>query len=331
MLLILKITGIILGAVLGIFIAAVCLVLFVPVRYRGEAFVSDKEEGGGKEFGAAFFLSWFLRLVRVYVSAEKAFRVRIKVLFFTLYDTAREDKPKKEKKEKRKKKKSAESGVDNKAEQIKTAVPEVSAEVSEMKESVGQTESEEQPDKQAERKEEPDFEKERPRKKRKKEKKKIKSIISNIIQTSRNFCGKLKRIKENAETVKEKITKLKAKAERLKELWEAAHVVRARELTLKEFLYLLKHTKPRKLEGYLRFGFDDPSVTGYAMAAYGILYPIWSPKLSVEPDFEKELLDCRVIIKGKVRVWHLLKAALVLFFSKDVRRAVKNIRRELKR
>ncbi len=307
----LKITGMILGAVLGILIAVTALVLYAPIRYRGEGFAFDRERNGEKEFGAELFASWLLRLVRVYISAEKAFRVRVKVLFFTLYDTGGEDKPQREKKEKHKKhkkdkkKKSAESSVETKAEQIKTAVPEVSAEVPEIKESGGWAERKEQPDKQEESKKEPDFEDEYPPKKQKKEKK----------QTIQNFCGKLKGIKE--------------KIAKLKELWEADYVVRARGITGRQLKYLLKHTKPRKLEGYLRFGFDDPSVTGYTMAAYGILYPFWNPKLSVEPDFEKQLLDCRVHIKGKVRVWHLLRVTSALFFSQDVRRAIKDIRSEL--
>lgn len=146
----------------------------------------------------------------------------------------------------------------------------------------------------------------------KKEKRSKKKQIFNILQTIRTFCDKLKRIKE--------------KTEAIKELWNARHMAKARPLVLKELAYLLRHTKPKKLKGYLRFGFDDPAMTGYAMAGYGILYPIWHPKLSVEPDFEKQELDCRIQLKGKVRVCHLLKSGLLLFFSKDVRRVIKDIK-----
>ena len=113
-------------------------------------------------------------------------------------------------------------------------------------------------------------------------------IISRILQTIRNFCDKLRGIKE--------------KLEKIEALWISDHMVSSRSLLGKQLLYLIRHTEPKNLSGYLRFGFDDPSTTGYAMALYGILYPIWSPKLSVEPDFERQILDCHILIKGKIRV-----------------------------
>jgi len=83
----------------------------------------------------------------------------------------------------------------------------------------------------------------------------------------------------------------------------------------------------KNLSVYLRFGFDDPSTTGYAMALYGILYPIWSPKLSVEPDFERQILDCHILIKGKIRVWHFMRVVLRMVLSGDVRRVIKEVKK----
>ncbi len=144
------------------------------------------------------------------------------------------------------------------------------------------------------------------------EKKGIRGRISNILQTIRTFCDKLKRIKE--------------KAEKAEQLWKSEHMVSSRSLLGKVLVYLLKHSKPRRLDGYIQFGFEDPAVTGYAMAAYGILYPIWSPKLSVEPDFEKQVLAMHIRIRGRIRAWHFLRAALSLYFSKDVRRVLQDVR-----
>lgn len=147
---------------------------------------------------------------------------------------------------------------------------------------------------------------------RKREKKSIKSIFSNILQTIRNFCDKLRGIRE--------------KAGRLEELWASDHMVRSRGLLGRQLGYLLRHTKPKELSGYIRFGFEDPSATGYVMAAYGILYPIWSPKLSVEPDFERQVLECHILIKGRIRVWHFVRAALRMILSKDVRRVIRDVK-----
>ena len=109
-LLILKIAGIILAAVLGILITGLFCVLFVPVRYRGDFLAADGEDGK-KEIGAVLRAVWLLRLVRVYVSYEESVRVRIKLLFFTLMDTAKEKKARKKRKETESGKRAHESGT----------------------------------------------------------------------------------------------------------------------------------------------------------------------------------------------------------------------------
>lgn len=297
---ILKIAGIILVSVLGILITVACSVLFVPVRYRGDFSVSDLEDGGKKEIGVKFRAAWFLRFVRVHITFEEKFRVRVKVLFFTLMDTAKGKREKPEKKEKRKKKYEAEDGGSEGKIQSTDKSGETFSSESASPENAEPEEAFSKDDAGEEKRS------------GSKGKKTGESLISNILQTIRNFCDKLRKIKE--------------KAEKAEKLWKAEHTVNSRRLFKRLFLYLLKHTKPKSLSGYLRFGFDDPSVTGYAMAVYGVLYPVWNPKLSLEPDFEKQVLDSHILIKGKIRVWHFAKAALAIFFSKDVRRVIKEVK-----
>lgn len=320
-LLVLKITGMILAAILGILIIALFCVLFVPIKYKGDFSVSDAEDGEKKEVAAMLYASWMLWLVRAYASYEDAFRVRVKILFFTLVDTAREkkvsknrEKPKKDKRKVEKtaanQEKEAEKTVTDKEKNTESAT-ERTNEKEKAKSIRAGTKKETVHEASKEKKqEEAQNEKMREATGEKKGKKKQ---IYNILQTIRNFCDKLKKIKE--------------KAEKIEELWHSGHMERSRTLFGKELVYLLKHTKPRKLKGYLHFGLKDPSITGYAMAGYGILYPIWTPKLSVEPDFEKEVLDCRIKMKGKIRGCHFVKSGLVLFFSKDVRRVITDVKK----
>lgn len=293
-LLILKIAGIILAAVLGILITVICCALFVPVRYRGDLSVGDTEDGK-KEIGAMLRTAWLLWLVRAYVSYDESVRIRIKLFFFTLMDTAREKKERRKKKKPKRDKEDTRSRFD---ENNNEAEDETGGET---EDGPAQSQSDRKTDGGRQKK-----------KSSAKGKNGIKKRFSDILQTNRDFCDKLRG--------------MKGRAEKAKELWNSAHMISGRNLLWKQFLYLLKHTKPRKLEGYLRFGFEDPSTTGYAMAVYGISCSIWRPKISVEPDFEKQILECHVGMKGKIRVWHFLKAALVLFFSKDVRRAIKDIK-----
>lgn len=298
---ILKTAGIILVVVLGILIAAAFSVLFVPARYRGSFSVPDMGEDGKKAISVKFRAVWFLRLVRVYITCEGKFGVKVKVLFFTLVDTAREQSGKSEKKRKKKKKRKEENGSFKEERQSavqtgEAVCPEMNEKEETLRKNGGGTETEDTKEKKREGN----------------GKKTGKFQFSNILQTIRNFCDKLRGIKE--------------KAERIETLWVSEHAVNSRSLIGRQLLYLFRHTKPKNLSGYLRFGFDDPSTTGYAMAVYGILYPVWSPKLSLEPDFEKQVFDCHILVKGKIRAWHFAKAALAVFLSKDVRRVIKDVR-----
>ncbi len=325
-LLILKIAGIILAVVLGILITGIFCVLFVPVRYRGDFSVSDAEEGRKKNIGAVLRATWLLWLVRVYVSYEEAVRVRVKVFFFTVMDTAREKKVRN--KRKRKEKKTGKAGkIENEKDDTENTVyagntiRKENTETTEGKEVFDRTDGEsegssltkEADEKDKDNGQDDKIDREAKKSDKGKKKKTIKERISNILQTIRNFCDKLKGIKE--------------KAEEIKVLWHSDHMASSRSLLWREFLYLLRHTKPRKLEGYLRFGFDDPSTTGYAMAVYGILCSVWRPKLSVEPDFERQVLESHIKMKGKIRACHFVKTALKLFFSKDLRRVIKDIQK----
>lgn len=316
-LLILKIAGIIFVSVLGILIVVICFVLFVPARYRGDFSVSDGGEDGKKTVGAKFRATWLLHLVRVSVSYEETPRVRVKVLFFTLMDTAKE-KRKKRRKRKREEEKDGPGGAENAPGDKKDDAAERETEAGEAADREKETKAAEEKSGAEQRKSQASKRPKGNNKGRKKEeagqkKKGIKAIISKILQTIRDFCDKLKGIRE--------------KAEKIEELWLSDHMVSSRSLLGKQLRYLLRHTKPKRLAGYIQFGFDDPSTTGYAMAAYGILYPIWSPKLSVEPDFEKQVLDCHILIKGKIRVWHFVRAALRMLLSGDVRRVIKDVRK----
>ncbi len=287
---ILKTGGIILVSVLGILIVLIILALFFSVRYKGDFSASDAGESEEKKIDTRICM-------------------RVKYLFFTLWDTEK-GKDKKSKKRERKGKRRKERR-NSRAEDSSSGREEQNTDP--MEEDVSG-----EPDKGKDtsssdsggRKESSGVEEGNGTADGKKA---AKFGNSNILQTIRNFCDKLKGTKD--------------KAEQAKELWVSDHMVKSRNLLGKELVYLLKHAKPRNLSGYLRFGFDDPSLTGYAMALYGILYPIWKPELSVEPDFEKQVLDCHILIKGKVRVWHLVRTALRLLLSRDVRRVIADVKK----
>ena len=91
---------------------------------------------------------------------------------------------------------------------------------------------------------------------------------------------------------------------------------------------LLKCIKPRKLEGNLIVGTNDPATTGQIMAVYGILYPLIGNNITVTPDFDQQIVEGNLLIKGRITAFKILKIAWIIYFNKDIRRIVKLFKRE---
>ena len=75
-------------------------------------------------------------------------------------------------------------------------------------------------------------------------------------------------------------------------------------------------------------GTGDPAGTGQVFAVYGILYPFLGSQIVVTPDFERKVIAGEIQVKGKAAVFHLLKAAWIIYFNKDLRHILKMFKRE---
>lgn len=98
----------------------------------------------------------------------------------------------------------------------------------------------------------------------------------------------------------------------------------------KQALRLLKELMPRKGDGYLKLGFDDPFATGKAMEVAALLYPYYAGKLEVIPIFGEVQLEAKLQVKGRVRIGTLLVIGLRLLLDKNLRRMYRHLRREAK-
>ena len=69
----------------------------------------------------------------------------------------------------------------------------------------------------------------------------------------------------------------------------------------KEVIRLLIFLKPKKINGKVRFGLEDPYVTGQILAVLSVLYPFYAESLEIYPEFEQKVLEGNINIKGKIR------------------------------
>ena len=101
----------------------------------------------------------------------------------------------------------------------------------------------------------------------------------------------------------------------------------AKDHILKEVKYLLRHILPRKLEGILTFGFEDPATTGQVLGILCVLAVFTGNHLEVNGNFEGKMLEGDVSIKGHVRLCHIAKSAISLLIDKNIRKTIKGFRR----
>lgn len=83
---------------------------------------------------------------------------------------------------------------------------------------------------------------------------------------------------------------------------------------------VLRHVLPVKIQGTLHFGFEDPSITGQVLALAGMVYPLYGKTFRIIPDFEQQILEGEVNLKGRIFGGYLLLQAWQIYRCKEIRR-----------
>ena len=319
LLLILKIIGIIIAAVLGILVLLVCIVLFVPVRYRDYASC----EGNPDTIRAAGKVTWLLHLIRADVSySEKKLSWRIRIAWkvlkneqedsVTIEEEVEEDEEElakelaeKIEKEMETDQKSLEEKKEEPAEEKRLekddgcnkSIPQKAEEKSGLSERIerkGRTSD--------------------PKKKTliQRLRDKIKGIFRKIKCTIQKICDKMKLLSEKKNKITEALT-------------DEVHRKAFRKVK-KEAFKLLRRWKPKRVHADIHYGFEDPCMTGQALAALSVIYPFIGDHLHVQPDFEQKILEGSAEVSGGIRLISAVCLLWNLLWCKEVRKTYHDIR-----
>lgn len=90
---------------------------------------------------------------------------------------------------------------------------------------------------------------------------------------------------------------------------------------------LLKDIKPDMIKADLLVGMEDPAATGILFGFIGIFTVIWPGKYHLIPDFEREILKGKIMIKGKIFNFILLKYIIEAIRNEDIKKAIQKSRR----
>lgn len=285
-LLILKIIGWILLAILGILVLLVCVVLFVPVRYELDGKCNGTIDTLDVKFRFSFLLH-FLAGTVCYTEGKPTWNLRIAWKRFVNQDTELQETP-------IKKSEDSESSVNN-AKDEEINVPE---EPIKNEESV----SEESITKESVTKE---------------------TVSKETVSKKESFLDK---IEYKYKKIRDKLREIARKKEKVmgfltNEIHQAAFLK-----VISELKRLLLRLRPQKIMGEIEFGFDDPAWTGQVLAGISILYPYFADCFQIIPDFEEKKLRGQLEIKGKISAKNFVALGLRVILDKNVRMTLRHIK-----
>ena len=333
---ILTVIGIVLLCVLGLLLLLLCLVLFVPVRYR----LTGHREG--EETVLSVRVTYLLHLLSARFDYPVPGSPVIKVCGIKIADGFRKTDRKAEREspaddpEEPKQDTPLEPDAPSEPEAPKTAgsggpgeekKPPDTPEEKNTAQTAGQTEAASLQRETGNGREEKKKKKKQKKQKKQKQKKSpaalIREIIEKIKHTIVSICDKIKSSLRKADEIKETVLYYKG---RLEDRNNRRFFIRVRKRVFK----ILKSIRPRVLRADLRIGTGSPDTTGYLCAVYGMLSPVLGNNVRLAADFENTVWEGSILLKGKITVCTILRHALCVVMDRQLRIFVKELKREEK-
>lgn len=300
-LLILKIIGICLLCLIGLLLLCIGLVLFVPVRYRASGSYIEKQL---KLLGGVTWLCHIIS-VRIFYDGEKQedkSRVLVKIFGIAIMDTAK----KKTKKAKEPKeavlevpKKPPHEKVAEKKEKTKSRLPEIA----------------QKPKAEIKKNEEKKSEEKKDEAARVEHTKSKKSLLAKLTAFRQKMSDAFKRLCDRLETINQK-------KDKLMDILFSEENKKTFILLKRSIFKLIRHILPRRIEGWIHCGTDNPEKTGRMLGWLAVFYPLYAERLKIAPDFEKEIFETKFLAAGRIQAFTFVSTGIKIMLNKDLRRII---------
>lgn len=322
---ILKIIGILLLVILGLILLLVSSVLFVPITYKVRA---ERKDGVIQVRAVA---GWMFRLLsvhyRLHTSQEPMQLLQGRILGIPVW------KPLEPKKEKPKKAEKKSKEKQSKPKQMEAKQLEQKAEVKSSDKAKERLKKDLTPGTAVATIPQPEPEvsrQEQPQDKQAQTKPPRQSILKKLLYAIRRIYGKITAIGRGLFSLVVKLLHMPEKASEtigtLTDFWNLEENVKARESIWRELKFLWKHSRPRKADLTLHFGFEDPSWTGQCMGVLSILN-VWYPgRIFLKPEFEQEIFEGTLYIKGHMMLAVPLLSIFRLWRDENVMKIYRRFR-----
>lgn len=339
-LLILKIIGIVLLALLGIILAVICVALFVPIRYRVNGEIEEEKVVHVRITWLLHLVSWsadykndkFDSCLRI-LGIRKKPKPTLSELEEETADMDEEDEDEDietaaaETKAVDQEKTLSESKAIEEARHLSRAeAVDTRQDVVELEDSSSVTiprqaekmrslEESEKFQKQLEESEvsgqpkRPDFFE------------KIALFFQKIRQKYEKIKQAIPRIKAKLSNIKKKASDIKSHISNIKDMIMDENNKIAFASIWKELKYLLLHFKFRRIDTDITFSLGDPANTGQALGVLAMMPLLYQYNFHIYPDFEADESYVRgtFLVKGRVRLVHVVRSLVQLLRKKEIR------------
>lgn len=316
---ILKALGILILVLLLLVLLIVCTVLFLPFCYRAQVL---KEEEGFACVKASGRVSWLFGAVALTASYEEQ-KPEAQILLFGASLETWKRRLKKIRRGEASVPRTEENETENAPEAEKTAEQKAPDQKEKQQKVTAQKE-------QPEQEQEPDAPKksilERFFGRIEYLPEKLLNLASRLLQTAFRLLELPFRLLEKLEQKIQAGRRLKRKWESVKKFFRSKMFREALLHAKKEVLYFLKKAAPKKVTGTVRFGFNDPALTGETLGILGMIYGKLPKDLSIQPDFEQEILQGDVRMKGSFQAVTAAGIALRLFRDQNLRKTIRHFK-----
>ena len=300
-LLILKIIGIILLSIISLLLIIIALILFVPIRYR---IIANKFEDS--DFYAEIKLTWLLHFINILIKYTDDLYYRVRVILIPI---KKSDNLKKHKNNSKKTEPDPnDTKIIDEGENIsdKSVNEDISDnEISKNKEEIVSTSDLDENDDDNIKFDE------------------NKGIIYKIRFVLTKFFEFLFNIKEKLNEAYNTVVNIVKDIDYYINALKDERNKKVISLCLSQASSIINNIKPKVFNGNLTIGIDDPYTMGQILSIYGILFPIIHDKITINPVYDKEVIEGDLYIKGRISVFVLIRAAIKIYFNRDYKRMIK--------
>ena len=300
-LLILKIIGIILLSIISLLLIIIALILFVPIRYR---IIANKFEDS--DFYAEIKLTWLLHFINILIKYTDDLYYRVRVILIPI---KKSDNLKKHKNNSKKNEpysddtKSVDEGENISDESANEDISD--NEISKDKEEIVSTSYLDENDD-----DNINFDEN-------------KGIIYKIRFVLTKFFEFLFNIKEKLNEAYNTVVNIVKDIDYYINALKDERNKKVISLCLSQASSIINNIKPKIFNGNLTIGIDEPYTMGQILSIYGILFPIIHDKITINPVYDKEVIEGDLYIKGRISVFVLIRAAIKIYFNRDYKRMIK--------